>query len=228
MNAFKVGIALLASTAALTVVMDPAHAIRISVGGTRVADEGFKSSVAGAVTVDFNNGSTTNNMFSYSGLNGNLVQGSVGGQYATPEGNTTRYMTISPRGTNVAGATGEVTINFAKALDYFGLYWGSIDTHNEIDFFSGSSRLATFTGRDATSTPNGSWTASATNRFVNFFGDGKTFDRVVLRARGVAFESDNHAYRQAVPEPFTIGGTALVLVMGLRARKKKAVAQGEA
>jgi len=226
MNTIKLTSIAFAGTLAVVASATSASAFSISVGGTLAAGEGYKSSVAGAQTIDFNSGLPSNNMVTYSGIVNNIVTGSKSGQHATPAGDTTSYLTISNKGANVVGATGSVTLNFAKALDYFGLYWGSVDTYNFVDFYSGGSLLKTFGGADVSNTAKGSWTGASDNVFVNFFSSpGQTFDKVVLRSNGTAFESDNHAYREsnsaAVPEPFTISGSLAALALGWRARRKQ-------
>jgi hypothetical protein len=230
MNTLKISAILSGATAAMLATTGSAFAFSFSVGGTAAGADGFKSSQARAVTVDFNNGSApTSGFVSYSGINGNIVQGSRGGQHATPFNDTTKFMTISKAGSGVVGATGSVTMNFAKAIDYFGLYWGSVDTHNKINFYSAGNLVKSFGGGDISTTAKGSWTSNTDNLFVNFFsGPGQTFDRIDLVAQGTAFESDNHTYREAaaVPEPMTMGGIALT-GMGLgyvrRRRAKQAV-----
>lgn len=226
MNAIKLTAIAFSGTIAVIASATSARAFTISAGGTQVTGAGFKSSVDGAQTIDFNSGSPSNNMVTYSGITNHIVQGSKSGQHATPAGDTTPYLTIANKGANVPGGTGSVTLNFANALDYFGLYWGSVDTYNFVDFYSGGSLLKTFGGADVSATARGSWTGASDNVFVNFFASpGQTFDKVVLRATGIAFESDNHAYREAnsaaVPEPFTIGGSLVGLALGWRMRRKQ-------
>lgn len=226
MNATKFASIVVGGTLALVTSATSASAFTMTVGGTQVAGEGYKSSVTGAQTIDFNAGLPSNNVISYSGIVNNLVQGSKSSQYATPAGDTTQYLTISNKGANAPGATGSVTLNFARAMDYFGLYWGSVDTYNYVDFYSGNSLLKTFGGADVSTTAKGSWTGASDNIFVNFFASpGQAFDKVVLRSNGTAFESDNHAYREAssaaVPEPFTVGGSLVGLALGWRIRKKQ-------
>ncbi|MGC8711725.1 MAG: PEP-CTERM sorting domain-containing protein [Leptodesmis sp.] len=199
-----------------------AEAFSFSVGGTAVSGEGYMSSVLGATTINFNSGdpNPSTAFVTFSGLTDNIVQGSIVNNYATPLGNTTHYLTISNVGSGKAGATGSVTLNFASALDYFGLYWGSVDPYNSISFFNGDTLLATFTGNDVSTTASGSWVSATDNLYANFFaGHDEAFNKVVLSSTGIAFESDNFAYR-AAPEPLTLGGTAIGLALGARMRKK--------
>ncbi|MBN3897470.1 MAG: PEP-CTERM sorting domain-containing protein [Nostoc sp. NOS(2021)] len=206
----------LVGTAVLLMSANPASAVSLSTGNSiSVPGEGQKTNIQGATTIDFNSGTATdpNGFATYSTTNG-IVQGTQPNQYAAPAGDTSNYLTISPIGSSVAGSTGSVTINFAKALDYFGLYWGSVDKSNSnlnsIAFFNGDTLLNTFTGLSVpgTTTNGGDQTSPKDNVFVNFLADpGQTFNKVVLSSSGVAFESDNHAYRAAsVPEPTSMLG----------------------
>lgn len=73
-----------------------------------------------------------------------------------------------------------------------------------MDVYSGGNLLKTFSGADVPGAPaNGEQSGSANNVYVNLLAEkGETFDKVVLRSTGLAFETDNHSYRLAsVPEP---------------------------
>ncbi|MEH2334592.1 Npun_F0296 family exosortase-dependent surface protein [Nostoc sp.] len=210
----KLSLALI-GTAVVFMSANPANAITLNTGGTPSATKGIFSSVPGVTTVDFESGAPTTGFATYSTPNG-IVQGTVPSQYAEPAGDESKYLTISPVGSNVIGSTGSVTINFKQALDYFGLYWGSVDTYNSIAFFNGSTLLNTFTGDKVPGTrASGNQISPEDNVFVNFLaGPGETFDKIVLSSTDIAFESDNHSYRVAnVPEPTTTLGLLAFGVM---------------
>ncbi len=216
------------SAAVVTVAAHPASAITLSIGGTQVAGQGYTSSVSGATTINFNNGvAPTSGIATYSAASGTpaIVQGSLDNQYAAPTSDNSNYLAISPQGSNVVGATGPVTINFNKALDYFGLYWGSLDTYNYIDFYSNGKLLQAFTGTDVggSNAKFGDHYDASANFYANFFADqGQTFDEVVLGSNGVAFESDNHAYRAAsVPEPNSMVGLLAIGTFGVSVLLKR-------
>ncbi|RCJ34800.1 PEP-CTERM domain protein [Nostoc minutum NIES-26] len=199
----------LVGTAVVFMGANPAGAVSLTKGGsTPVAGEGQYTNIQGATTINFNDGiAPSSGNVTYSATNG-IVQGNVSGQYASPFGNTSKYLTISPV-SNVAGGTGSVAINFAKALDYFGFYWGSIDNYNFVDVYSGGTLLKTFSGKDVPGAPaNGEQSGNANNVYINLLaGKGETFDKVVLRSTGYAFETDNHSYKLAsVPEPTSMLG----------------------
>ncbi|GAX39747.1 hypothetical protein NIES4075_07050 [Tolypothrix sp. NIES-4075] len=207
----KLSLALI-GTAVIFMGANPASAVSLTKGGsTPVAGEGQYTNIQGAKTINFNDGiAPSSGNVTYSQTNG-IVQGSVGGEYASPFGNDSKYLTISPAGDNVAGGTGSVDINFSKALDYFGFYWGSIDTYNFVDVYSKGSLLKTFSGSDVPGAPaNGVQSGNENNVYVNLLADkGETFDKVVFRSNGRAFETDNHSYKvssTSVPEPSSMLG----------------------
>ncbi|MEH1997952.1 MAG: PEP-CTERM sorting domain-containing protein [Nostoc sp.] len=196
----------LVGTAVLLMSANPAGAVSLSTGSTTPTANGIFSTVPGAVTVNFESGAPTTGFAKYSSPVGTptVVQGSVDSQYAAPAGDTSKYLTISPTNFNVKGNTGSVTIDFAQALDYFGLQWGSIDKYNSIAFFNGNTLLNTFTGSQVPgTTASGNQFSPQDNVFVNFLAEGgQTFNKIVLSSSDIAFESDNHSYRLAsVPEP---------------------------
>jgi hypothetical protein len=175
-----------------SVTATPVSAITMSIGGTAVVGQGQFSSVPGAITIDFESGAPTTGSVVYSvpGANPTVVSGDLVGAYGAPESDTTRYLAVSPlgdwRGTN------NVWIKFENPVDYFGLYWGSVDSYNYISFYKDGNLLASF---NSPSLPH-------MNVYANFFADeGKSFDAVQLYSNGVTFESDNHAYRMAAIPP---------------------------
>ncbi|MEB3293670.1 MAG: PTPA-CTERM sorting domain-containing protein [Synechococcales bacterium] len=194
MNLTLMGVAAIVAMGTVSVTA-PAQAFTISAE----APGTFFSTVPGTTTVDFETGLPGN----YAG--GGVVSGSLAGQYAQPLNDATRYLTLG--GSNEPSP---VTINLASLHDYFGLYWGSIDRYNSIEFFSGGTSVGAFTGAvvaGATGlTADGGQFSNASNRYVNFFaGAGEAFDRIVLTSTSPAFESDNHAFRQ-VPTPALLPG----------------------
>ncbi|AFY99552.1 hypothetical protein [Calothrix sp. PCC 6303] len=194
----KLSLALLGITV-IVASANPASAITM-----RVSGDMFSSySDTKVVTFDDGTANDPNNFANYSGITTNIVQGSKSGQYASPLGTTTKYLTIAPKNTSVAGNTGSVSINFKKAIDYFGFYAGSLDSYNFMDIYMGDTLLKTFSGSDVpTAIADGSWTSTKANMFINLVGEaGEKFDKVVMRSNGIAFETDNHTYRVAsVPE----------------------------
>ncbi|OCQ95394.1 PEP-CTERM domain protein [Nostoc sp. MBR 210] len=220
----------LLGTTVIVASANPASAVTMVVSG------GMFSSYSDAKTVTFDDGTANdpNGFATYSNVTTNIVQGSVSGQYASPYQDTTKFLTIAPSGSGVAGDSGFVSIAFKEAVDYFGFYAGSLDSYNYIDIYSGNQLLKTFSGSDVPgAVADGSWTSGQANLFVNLVGDaGEKFDRVVMRSNGIAFETDNHAYRlaQSVPEPSAMLGVLAIGAFGttslLKRQQKKVAVQG--
>jgi hypothetical protein len=163
------------------------------------------TSVAGATVIDFNSGACG---YATCGGQYQIVLGSVSGRYAQPAGTNTNYLTVPNPSSN-----GSATFGLGTQADYFGLYWGSIDSYNSITFLSGGNAIATYSGTNLVGAfANGNQVSYSSNRYINFWFSGETFDSVRLTSNGFAFESDNHAFRAAsVPEP----GTVALLSLGL-------------
>ncbi|MEH2421874.1 MAG: PEP-CTERM sorting domain-containing protein [Nostoc sp.] len=217
----KLSLALVATTV-VVISANPASAVTLQV------NSGPFSSYSDAKTVTFDDGTANdpNGFVTYSNITSNIVQGSASGQYASPYGDNTKYLTISPSGSNVAGDSGFVNINFKEAINYFGFYAGSLDSYNYIDIYKGNQLLNTFSGADVpTATADGNQTSSQSNLFINLVGDtGETFDRVVMRSNGIAFETDNHAYRlasQSIPEPNAMLGVLAIGACGMTSLFKR-------
>lgn len=187
-----------------------------------VEDAGiYTTQVAGATTVDWNNG--TCGAYASCGGDGALVTGSWSGRYASPYGITDAYLTVPYN-----YSAGAVALTTPGSYNYFGLYWGSLDVYNSIHFFNGGSLIGSYSGADIYPLlANGGQSSWASNRYVNFlFTEGDFFDRIVLVSTNWAFESDNHAFGNiptSVPEPGTLAMFGLGLMgLGVVARRRVA------
>jgi hypothetical protein len=196
-NLTLIGMATIAAVGTLSSAIAPAQAFTITAEVPGV----FSSTVPGATTVDFESGLPGN----YSG--GGVRTGSVGSEFAKPLGlpDDTKYLTLG--GTNEPSP---VTITLGSLQNYFGLYWGSIDDYNTVEFFNGAVSVGSFTGLQVAGltglAANGGQFSNASNRYVNFLaGGGEAFNKVVLSSSRAAFESDNHAFRQ-IPTPALLPG----------------------
>lgn len=173
------------------------------------------TSVAGATTIDFNSGC------GYASCVGDfqIVSTSLSGQYAQPAGIDSAYLTVPNPKSN-----GSATFTLGAESNYFGIFWGSIDSYNSISFYLGGNFIHSYSGTDLVGQfANGNQVNYSSNRYINFdFGSDK-FDTVKLTSNGFAFESDNHAFRNlsTVPEPssllLVLGG--LLSLAGIRMRK---------
>lgn len=155
----------------------------------------FESTVSGVTKVTFDDGTCAGYA---SCSNVNIVQGNSSGVFAAPYLDATKYSTVG------GGQTS--TFNLGVAANYFGLYWGSIDSYNTISFYLGNSLVKSFTGAPVAGLlQNGGQTNWSSNRYINFNFVNANFDKVLLVSGNNAFETDNHAFRKAsVPEPKTL------------------------
>jgi len=208
---------------------------------TFTATNGSFSSEAGAVTVDFgfspidNFGPVSGSLpsgtlggvtYSYSGgalFNFDSTSSLPNGISARPVGSEHNFWSI---GTSPAAQQGPGIVNLGAGVTYYGFLWGSPDASgwNSVSFFDGNTQLATFDGSAILNPPNGN---QAFARYFNVFaGPGEVITGVQFSANTNAFETDNHAFISAVPEPeiYAMMGIGLGLVgwMGRRRKLKAA------
>lgn len=166
------------------------------------------TSRAGVTIVDFNDGC------GYASCIGEfqIVLGSSAGFHAQPAGTNTPYLSVPN-----PSASGTAILSLGTIANYFGLYWGSIDSFNSIAFSNGGDIIASYSGTDLVGEfANGNQVDYTSNRYVNFDFGGEVFDTILLSSNGYAFETDNHAYgftgpllrTSDVPEP-----TAQILLL---------------
>ncbi len=164
------------------------------------------TSVIGATTIDFNAGcgyTTCVGDFS-------LVNGNRSGKYAQPLGVNSQYLTVP----NPAPTTQSAIFTLDAAADYFGLFWGSIDSYNFISFYLNNNLVASYSGSNIVDQfANGNQLSFSSNRYINFDFGSDAYDSVKLTSNGFAFESDNHAFKKlvSVTEPTTV----LLFLLGL-------------
>jgi hypothetical protein len=203
------------AVAAFLTATSASAALSVSVGGNTLAGEGLVSSVAGAVTTNFNSGSLPAN---YTG--GGVVSGSSSGLWASPPNDETSYLSVGP--STLASAT----VTLASLSSYFGYYGGSPDDYNHVDFYRGDATIGSFDGislAELAGVPHDG--NQSIGRFWNFTAQTSNdyFDRVVFSSVDNAFETDNHAVLAAVPEPETyammLAGLGLMGFVASRRRK---------
>jgi hypothetical protein len=210
----------------------PACAFTVSFGGTSgpggVTNQGTFSSFGNTTftttTIDFNSatlpggGSFSSGLATYTSSNSGATPIRTDGlapSYTpgtTPAtggiGNTSRYLAVY---------TGEtVTVTFSKELDYFGFDFGLTDPGNTVTFYQGNTVISTFLGSSL-----GGTFQSGYNVYVNFFANSNEhFTRIVFtNTSGGGFETDNHAYRQAVPEPYPLPALVGLMALGLTVKR---------
>lgn len=185
------------------------------------------STVAGAQTITFDNvalGSLGNGGYSdpsgvsYSGIGGDIVQNNGYG-YAAPPSQLGYDSQDNPYLTVGSSNRSDLVIDFGVDSDYFGFYFGSIDTYNNLQFFNNDELIASLTGADIRAQANGDRSVNGA-RFVNIFAEeGENFDKIVFQSDARAFETDNHAYRVADPVPTP--AAVLPVLSGLFASAKR-------
>ncbi|MCX7291619.1 PEP-CTERM sorting domain-containing protein [Janthinobacterium sp.] len=164
-------------------------------GGTALAGEGLVTSVAGATTIDFNSGILPANY-----IDGSLFTG-TDSNHAAPPGDMSMYLS--------AGVSSDqhspVTANFAGGLSYFGFYMGSPDAYNSVTYSFADQSSTTLTGTQLASLAGDQANGDqSVGLYVNAFaGEGSKITSVAFHSSSNAFETDNHAFIAAVPEPET-------------------------
>ena len=234
LNAAKALLGAAVVAGAVTAISQPASAISVNTSA------GPTSSFSGVTTVGFENvnvvvpsGSSGSSVsatgYTENGItftHGGIAKGSVGSQFASPPGSN-NYLTLG--GTNEPSP---VTIALGGLKGYFGLFVGSLDTYNTIEFINtiaGTSQAFTG-GMVAALTGTPSTGDQKVGVYYNFFGDNNSdlFNQVKLSSSQAAFEVDNIATRTAIPTPALLPGLIGMGVAAWRKRKGESVEQSEA
>jgi hypothetical protein len=189
-----------------------AAAPTFSSGGMAVPNAGLMSLVVGATTIDFDSGLAPGN---YSG--GMVFAIDHPGYAAQPPLDLTPFYSVGV----TDGQTTPGTAVFG-GLSYFGFYMGSADEYNTVVFYGADNSTFTLTGAAMASlasvSPNGD---QSVGFYVNAWaGAGAAFTQIEFHSPTNAFETDNHAYINAVPEPqsyaMLLAGLGLLAWLGRR------------
>lgn len=178
----------------------------------------------GPLSAGLPNGAFGGNSYSYSGgalFNFDSSSTLPQGVSARPPGSTGNLWSI---GTSPVAQNGPGVVTFTSGVQYFGFLWGSPDAYNHVSFFNGNELLGKFDGSAILIPPNGDQTFSA--YFNAFAGPGQSISKIVFTSTNNAFETDNHAFISAVPEPSTVAllGAALgAFVIGRRRKRASAL-----
>jgi hypothetical protein len=138
---------------------------------------------------------------------GGVVTGEDAALYAAPVLSGGNGLGFGPGNTDQANGDdttpylitglGSVTLTFSESQTYLGLLWGSVDSFNTLEFYSGATLVGTVTGSDVLASPNGDQGVLGT-LYVNITST-IPFDRIVATSTGRTFEFDNVAFNPTIP-----------------------------
>jgi hypothetical protein len=141
------------------------------------------------------------------GGNGQTAGADYRGQFAANGGSVPT--------TNLTFAN-NTTGNNAAGIQYFGLFYSSIDSSNQLTFYNGSTILSQFTFNNISQllNYNSAFVGGPYNQegaFFNFYADaGEQFTKIQFTQIGSSgFESDNHTFR--ISEALAISGAGVDL-----------------
>jgi hypothetical protein len=188
-------VALVSALAVLFAVSSAAHAVTI------VASPGALTGLVPGGAVDFStapaSGSFTENGITFTPVGaggGIVVSGSSPGNYASPAGYSGNYMALLTNQSEI--------LTFSHRMDIFGLYWGSIDSYNNVQFLLNGVQVGNIISGSDLAAPivaSGDQSGGDSNAYITF--SNIFFDQVVLSSSGNSFEFTNVA--AAAPEPAT-------------------------
>ncbi len=189
---------------------------------TYTATAGLTSGVAGVTTNTFDDGLLPVGFATYDHL-GALIPAPGNSSYAAePPGDVTTFFSVGV--SNGQPSSSSVTFG-GLGVSYFGYYMGSPDNYNIVTLYSGNTMVLQINGSDMATAA--SLVADGNQHvgfYMNFAANGGTnITKVTFSSNQNAFESDNHSYISAVPEPETFAMLLTGLgLLGLASRRGKA------
>lgn len=200
---------------------------------TSLGAPGLTTSIAG---ISIGSGCSVNSYATVgitTGGGGMGVQQGSNSSGAAPAGDTTCYG-FGPQtgGSLPANVRIDYTtlLNPGAKVSYLGLYYGSIDTYNDISIYDGNTLIRTITGTEvlaAGSGISGNQTAPGSNVYVNFAFDGsEAFTAFEFHTTGIAFEVDNIVVGTTdrannVPEPGSVALLSASLLGFVATRRRR-------
>lgn len=200
--ALMAGLGLLAATQASALVTTSSRNAT-----SPVPSSGLMSTYAGVTTLTFDGVTPGQQPAGFTPASGSVPGGGVvsasnSSLYAAPLGDTTNFYAVALNPTSLPTVPATDTFTPGGSYNYFGLYWGSIDTFNTITFLNGTTQVAQFTGGSFLPA-SGSQTSATTNQYVDFLFTGTDrYTSVRFDTTNRNFELDNVAYGN-VPEPMS-------------------------
>lgn len=206
----KAALLLLAAALGTAAIAEPARALTLT--STVANPTGF---APGSTVIGFD--SPLPSGVSLAG--GQIVSGTTPNVFAQPFGTNDPYLAVT-------GPTRTATLSLGRLSNYFGLYWGSVDRFNTLEFLRGGSVIASFTGQQIAAfaalpgNANGDQGPDG-SVYVNFFADDSSelIDSVRFLSTRAAFEADNLAF-QPIPTPALVPAAIGFGAAMLRKRRK--------
>ncbi len=138
-----------------------------------------------------------------------------------PTNNTNDFIAPGINGQKITINLSQVqsSLGISSPIDYFGLYWGSVDTYNNVYFYDGSKLVASYTGSELLALDT-KLTPGITSTYVNFYFTGGTVTSIDLWSGGENFETVNEAFAES-PESGTLALMGIGLLgLGLLVRSR--------